>query len=247
MQLYIIRHCQSENNALWVNTGSGNGRLADPALTATGHEQAKQLAQFLGRPENKNTLPANDHSNRIGFDITHLYSSLMRRSLETSLPISQALNLPLIAREDIHERGGIYLRDPDSEERVGLPGPNRDHFRSHYPGLTLPDSLGEEGWWNRPYEDGEAAVERAKVFWHWLWSTHGETSDRVAMVTHAGFVQSLFHVLFESPLVYKSMGEGREIWIKINNGSITRIDFIEEVIRVNYQNWTNFLPFNLIT
>ncbi len=41
MQLYIIRHGQSFNNALWDRTGGGNGRLPDPHLTEIGQQQAE--------------------------------------------------------------------------------------------------------------------------------------------------------------------------------------------------------------
>jgi 2,3-bisphosphoglycerate-dependent phosphoglycerate mutase len=36
MQLYLIRHAQSTNNVLWSETGGGEGRVADPELTAVG-------------------------------------------------------------------------------------------------------------------------------------------------------------------------------------------------------------------
>ena len=47
MQLYFIRHGQSENNARWMSTGSHRWRSEDPGLTEVGQQQAEILAQFL--------------------------------------------------------------------------------------------------------------------------------------------------------------------------------------------------------
>ena len=247
MQLYIIRHCQSQNNELWKRTGSSNGRLADPPLTATGYQQAELLAQHLADPLRGQVRSRSIENSILAYNMTHLYCSLMRRSIETGLAISEAIALPLTIREDIHERGGIYLKNPESQEREGLPGPNRDFFQTTYPSLVLPDTLGEDGWWNRPYEDREMALSRAGDFLRWLVAEHDGTEDRVALVTHGGFIQSLFQTLFQSPLIENSLRATREIWFKANNGSITRIDFMEEVIRLTYQNRVDFFPAHLIT
>ena len=122
MQLYFIRHAQSENNALWMRTRSGEGRLADPALTRAGWRQARLLAKFLAQNHAAARTTGWDSQNRGGFGLTHLYCSLMRRAAATGSEIAQALDLPLIGWADIHERGGIYLKDEDSGEMVGLPG-----------------------------------------------------------------------------------------------------------------------------
>src|SRR5215213_7908064 len=105
MQLYFIRHGQSANNALWDNTGGSKGRSEDPELTEVSRRQAALLAQYLS-----------ENGNRFGF--THLYTSLMIRSVETAIAVGQSLNLPVHAWEDIHESGGIY-QDQDNGEPIG--------------------------------------------------------------------------------------------------------------------------------
>jgi len=236
MQLFIIRHCQSENNALWRENGSDDGRFPDPSLTDIGHQQAQILANFLAST-----------SGTEAFGITHLYCSLMRRSVQTATPIAGALDLPLLAHNDIHERGGIYLKNPQTEINEGLPGPNRDHFQAHHPHLILPESLGEEGWWNRPYEEREDALPRARRFFTWLEESHGGTDDRVAIISHGGFVQSLFSILLGAAMVFTTTESSRELWIKTNNGSISKVDFWEEAIRFTYLNRVEFYPPHLIT
>ena len=141
MQLYLIRHCQSENNALWLRTGSSDGRLADPPLTELGHKQAVRLAEFMAGRLDSNTAVEDDTLDRRGIDLTHLYCSLMTRSIETGQYIAGTFGLPLVARDDIHERGGIYLEDPHTNEKNGLPGPNKDHFSRNFPVVTLPAEL----------------------------------------------------------------------------------------------------------
>jgi len=102
MQLYFIRHGQSENNALWMSTGSYKGRGEDPGLTAVGRQQAEILAQFLRRADSTLRQPF-DFQNVAGFGTTHLYSSLMVRAVATGTIIADALDLPLAAWEDLHE------------------------------------------------------------------------------------------------------------------------------------------------
>ena len=47
MRLYLIRHCESENNRLMRDMGREQANLADPGLTALGHKQAMILGSFL--------------------------------------------------------------------------------------------------------------------------------------------------------------------------------------------------------
>lgn len=248
MQLYLIRHCQSENNALWHTTGSAEGRSKDPALTKLGHQQAQHLAQFIAGKQAQDPISSDDNVlDRGGIQLTHVYCSLMRRAIETGFYIADALDLPLVARMDIHERGGIYLQDPQTNINQGLPGPNREHFEKKYPSLVLPDSLGEEGWWNQPYEPRDTALLRAQSMLEWLISAHDGTDDNVGLVIHGGFIQSIFSTLFHIPMLGDNFSNGRDLWIKANNGSITRIDFLDRVVRLNYQNRFEFIPQQLAT
>jgi 2,3-bisphosphoglycerate-dependent phosphoglycerate mutase len=240
MQLYFIRHGQSENNALWMRTGSHEGRSEDPGLTEVGRQQSELLAQFLRRADPNLATNGSDIQNVAGFGITHLYTSLMVRAVETGTIIARALDLPMVAWVALHEYGGIYLRDKETNERVGLPGRNRAYFEAHYPDLVLPDSLGEAGWWNRPYEEPEQRLPRAKRFLHDLLEKHGHTDDRAAVVSHGGFYNYLLAALLNLP--------GREgHWFVMNNAAISRIDFHEDEIWLVYLNRADFLPKDLIT
>ena len=121
MQLYVIRHAQSENNARWAQSGSDSERLADPPLTSLGVQQAQRLAQFLALGEGAGD-GERDPFNHRGFGLTHLYCSLMQRAVHTADILAETLALQPQGWAEIHERGGIYEQDPQTGARVGLPG-----------------------------------------------------------------------------------------------------------------------------
>jgi 2,3-bisphosphoglycerate-dependent phosphoglycerate mutase len=239
MQFYFIRHGQSENNALWRrSTDYVKVRNEDPGLTEVGRQQAEFLAQFL--QDTATAIHDRDHQNIAGFGITHLYSSLMLRAVATGTIIAKTLDLPLVAWEDLHERGGIYLEDEQTGEYIGQPGKNRAYFETHYPDFVLPDSLGEAGWWNRPFEEPEQRLTRVKRFWRDLLERHGRTDDRVAVISHGGFHHDLLTTILNLP-------ETEGHWFALNNAAMTRLDFNDDRIGLIYLNRVDFLPKALIT
>jgi 2,3-bisphosphoglycerate-dependent phosphoglycerate mutase len=242
MQFYFIRHGQSENNLRWLETGSHNGRDEDPDLTTLGWRQAGRLARFLQQPVTEPGEFAGDFDpqNALGFGITHIYCSLMVRAVTTGVVVAQALDLPLVAWEEIHEVGGIHVRDEATGERRGLPGKNRAHFEEHYVQLVLPDGLGASGWWSRPFETHEERPSRARRVLEELLERHGGTDHRVAVVSHGGFYNHLMHALLNLP------GSDKP-WFSMNNAAISRIDFEAEGTWIQYTNRADFLPREMIT
>ena len=240
MQLYFIRHAQSANNALWAQLGDSKGRSHDPELTETGYRQAQALAEFLCRSNPAVSIEGRDPQNVAGFGLTHLYCSLMVRAVATGSIVAEALKLPLVAWPDVHESGGIYLDDEVTGEPIGLPGNSRSYFEANYPGLVLPDSLAEQGWWNRPHEPAEERPIRAQRFWHELCDRHGATNDRVAVFSHGGFYHHWLTALLGMP-------EREDLWFSMNNTAITRIDQVDQYTNVIYTNRVDFLPRELVT
>jgi 2,3-bisphosphoglycerate-dependent phosphoglycerate mutase len=240
MQLYFIRHGQSQNNWLYASTQSWEGRSEDPDLTPLGRQQAERLAQFLQQSASRRAVPFPDPQNVGGFGITHLYCSLMVRAIATGTVVARALGLPLVAWEEIHEAGGIHHKDPETGQPVGQPGNNRAYFEAHHPGLVLPDSLADEGWWNRPFEDRDQRPARARRFLDQLIQQHGNSTHRVAIISHGGFYSQFMRSLLSPPAE-------PPIWFGLNNVGITRLDFDEDHIWVQYMNRTDFLPRDMIT
>ena len=239
MRFYYIRHGQSINNALYDSTGKSDGRNEDPELTVVGHQQARLLARFIRAKD----VEAADHNlalKRDYFGFTHLYTSLTMRSVQTGVAMAEALQIPLVGWPEIHETGGIYLEDPASGELKGLPGKTRSFFQENYPKLVLPESLTEEGWWNRPYESYEERQSRAKTVLQTLLARHGGTDDRVAIISHGGFYVQLMRQIFDM--------KGENIWFLLSNTGISRIDF-ETVGSADliYHNRTDHLPDRLLT
>lgn len=237
MQLYFIRHAQSANNKLYEETGSWDGRNSDPELTELGHEQAQRLAEHVACLNGG--TPRRDYANRGGFGFTHLYSSPMVRALATATYLSAALDLPLEVREDLHEIGGIFYIDDETGERIGQPGKTRLELAARFPQAQLPETLGEDGWWNRSPESAELQPLRARRIVCDLRERHSP-DDRIAVVSHGGFYNLVLAELLGIQAV-------KGFWFLINNTGITRLNFETEGVGLAYANRLEHLPAEMIT
>lgn len=241
MQLYFVRHAQSENNLLWDKNGSGEGRSEDPGVTHSGLQQIKLLADFLSRNVIKsNNIPRKDYHNRFGFHFTHLYASPMIRATETGYAVARRLNIPLRLWVDLHEGGGIYL-DKESGDTIGLSGQNQSYYLEKFPGILMDPLITENGWWNKPFEPVESRIDRAKRVVTTLKNRHS-SEDVIAIFSHGGFFN-----YFLAEILNQNKSEST--WIDLNNTGITRIDINDEIGRTNivYINKVDHLPDNLIT
>lgn len=247
MELYFVRHAQSANNALYAETGSTDGRHSDPPLTDAGHQQARLVARRLAQPLDT-PLDYAARLNRRGYGLTHLYCSLMVRAVETGGYIAEATGLPLVAWAEIHERGGVHLLDPQTGIDQGLSGEGRSYYQTHFPALALPETLTDAGWWNRDPEGLEETLPRALAFWEQLLARHGETDDRVAVVSHGGFFQALMTVVAGHGRPDPLPGfERDDLWFSVANTSINRFDIEPGFVAVRYLNDVAHLPPELIT
>ena len=241
MELFLIRHAQSENNRLWDLTKSHINRSQDPDLTEIGQRQSELLAEFLSH---ESILPRNgihDVQNIHGFHLTHIYSSLMIRAVKTGIVTAEKLGLSLIGWEDLHEEGGIFLYDPGSGEKEGMDGKTREYFIQNFPGLLVPEDLGEGGWWKRrPYETEKSCGIRARRVVDQVLKRHKNPGDKVVLFTHGGFYNKIMKVILRLP-------DDSSLWFSINNCAITRIDFSQGERSIAYMNRIDFLPRDLVT
>lgn len=228
MQLFFIRHAQSENNALWLRTGSHKSRKEDPDLSTDGKFQLKYLKKYLSSILNNKT------------PFTHLYTSPMVRAVKTGIVVSNVIQLPLVAWIDLHETGGIVLEDEQTGEMVGMPGNNRYFFQQHFPELILPASIDGKGWWNRPYESEKEQIERAKRVINLLLEKHNKNDDKVVIISHCGFYNVLVRTLL-------GLQNEDSYWFELNNAAMTRIDFIQNRIIFVFQNQNDYMPEKLIS
>ncbi len=229
MLLYFIRHAESENNALWTQTASSEGRVDDPELTDLGREQAKLAAALLAGENQTPPYLQDDPFDGLGFKITHLYSSLMWRALSTAQIIARAIQRPILGQAEIHEGGGVWLADEESGEFVGLPGKSPSALKKAFPELTLPENLNPEGWWSKPFEPFEERMPRAHRVLSWLMAQHGGRDDRVAFVSHVAFYNYFMSAVFGSQ-------ERLQVWFNLNNCGITKLHFQNGEVQIIYSN-----------
>ncbi len=187
MDLFLIRHGESYNNAL----EDSSQRVSDPPLTALGEEQAERVASHLARGGH---LDPAERDGRPGLD--SLYCSPMLRALQTARPIAGALGAAAEVWVDIHEVGGIWQAG-----KGDLHGMSRAEIESGFPGVGLPDGVGEDGWWpggqeTKPAGRGRAIAvagelqERARQS-----EERGDTPERLAIVTHGDYMSGLIKAL----------------------------------------------------
>ena len=245
MDLYIIRHAQSTNNALPPETEAAT-RVCDPLLTELGHRQAERLAEHLatGCDGWGETVSADPEAGGDGcvstYGITRLVCSPMRRALLTAQPISRALGLQPEVWLDIHEHGGIYLDHDAPVGRVGYPGITRGELEAQFPGYRAPGELTETGWWRAGFEEWAVCVARAAGVASRL-REQATSTDRLAMVTHGAFASVLIMALVSTP---PSAG----VHFSHNNTGISLVRFRPDGgIRLRYLNRVAHLQPAMIT
>ena len=140
MQLFLIRHAESENNARPTYQ-----RVEDPAVTPVGRLQAEALAQWAK-----------------SLKIDTLITSPFRRALQTSRSLlNQSPAKQVYVWHNVFERGGCYLGygDVDIQPQPGL---GRSAIAQELPLAVLDDSITEAGWWaGNPKETDEQTEVRA--------------------------------------------------------------------------------------
>lgn len=260
MILYLIRHAQSVNNARPVEE-----HVPDPPLTELGEQQAERLAEYLAA--GNHVSPYDDHNG----DITALYCSAMHRSLQTASIVREAVGVSPEVWVDIHEHGGIFARNGDSE-LIGLPGKSRQDIQAEFPGCILSDDVTEAGWW---HDDGREdlpgcqarAIRVASQLRRWareerqalsganndglvdtLWqgarTLTGDTIDReqcIVLISHGTFMSMLVKAL-------TNILPAEQIHHTHYNTGITRFDFFDDGrMALHYLNRTEHLPADLVS
>ena len=270
MKLYLIRHAQSQNNALADAAqqrnasgqagASGNANelpaaffpSADPPLTDIGEAQAQRVAEHLHTHPDKTDV-RDGVAKESGHRFDRLYSSAMLRALQTAQPIANALDLKPEVWLQVHEEGGIWL-----SRKRGRPGDEgglkRSQVAARFPEFALPDpdELSESGWWHGPAETRPQLISRARQVAADIRarfvgpeSTNGDpqgsASLRIAVVSHGTFLNFLLqHLLHDHA--------PENTYLSHHNTGITRLDFSSEgKVFLRYQNRVDHLPCELVT
>ncbi len=221
MQVYLIRHAQSENNALTAETI--HRRKVDPALTALGYLQRQRLADFLGNEVDE--IP-----------IKQLYTSAMYRSLLTSQPLGEALSLQPQLWLDLHEKGGMFARQNGHVNGYG--GMSRAAIAEAFPSVQLSEGVTERGWYDAALgmEPETHSHYRAIKVADELRSL-AEVDSVVALVSHAGFLDLLIKALFN-----QLPSRPHTMHYYHNNTAVTRIDITRGRVVMHYMNRLDHIP-----
>ncbi len=246
MKFYLIRHAQSANNQLWNGSDDTEGRSPDPEITDIGHKQAELLAEHLAHPSAEPRQHPFNPGHHTGFALTHLYCSLMTRSILTAEYIASKCDIELQALHDIFEKNGVYEID-ENGDLVGLPGPGRNYFIERFPVLSLPETVDDSGWWNRAAEDHDEFIERVRSVVGNLKQQPANDDTSIAMVAHGDFIDQFVNELMG---VARHCHNYTSDWVAnwaFHNTSISRFDFIDGAHNVVYLNRIDHLPAELVT
>jgi len=229
MELFLIRHGQSTNNALtdWTQ------RVEDPLLTASGERQAQHTAAHVAAGLHLHPT-ARDAARPV---LDQLYCSPMIRAMQTADAIAREVGLAPEVWVDIHEVGGVYLDHGD--RKVGYPGRPRRELAHWFPRCILAPELTDDGWWNRDFEEAHVAHDRAVNVARAL-RERAQTDARVGLVSHGDFLSALLKVL-------GGLAPDSGIYYEHRNTGITCIDLTPQGARVRYLNRVDHLPEELDT
>ena len=216
MELLLVRHAQSTNNA-----DPGN-RVPDPGLTELGTRQAAAVAP---------------HVAALGpFDA--LYSGPFIRTLHTAIPISSALSLPIRVAVELHEWGGMVDELPDGP--VSLPGLTREQMLEVVPGAILADGVTDAGWWFEEWRGvddvARQAARDASRFLFDLHRAHGP-DERICAVVHAGSGDSIIRAAIGI--------DTRGQCFETGNTALSSVTWTDGVAQIGYVNCMDHLPVDL--
>ncbi len=169
----------------------------DSPLSVLGRRQATLVAERLNE-----------------MDVTCVISSPLICALETANTIVEVTDLPeMVVWPE--------LREGFSGQYRGL---GRTELLRRFPRAVLSPSITEDGWYHGDdsYESLFKRCHHARA----LLLSHCGIDDRVAVVTHGGFVNYLLHVIIGVP-------EDAPRWFELANGTISTIHFVSPEARAS--------------
>ncbi len=194
-RLLLIRHGQTDHNM----QGFVSGRNDIP-INETGHQQAKKMAERVKKE----------------FPIDVLYSSPLKRAVQTAQYLSQAFNLPVIPDQNLIEYGFGEIANTKiknlRETKPELSQNVDDWFHGEYSDSPIrPDIPGSESF--------DELKSRIQAFTDMILEKHA--GQMIAVVSHGGFIKSY--------IFYQVGGDfSRYIPFWVDNVSLSIIDFYKK-------------------
>ncbi|MGJ6981093.1 histidine phosphatase family protein [Aestuariimicrobium soli] len=210
MQLLIIRHGQSANNVAMEGPLGEAGRVPDPTLTDLGRAQAEAVGAWIAergpRPQ-------------------RLFTSLMRRTIETAAPLARRLDLPVEPHPRLFETGGMF--EGAYVDRVPGTGSPASVLRSLAHSVVLPEGVDETGWYRAEVESAQQVARRALELADWL---HTLDQECVALVIHGAIGSVLMSALLDPASVARLADDPAAdthhlpVWFKLDNSSVSLLE-----------------------
>ncbi|TWU48211.1 histidine phosphatase family protein [Rubripirellula reticaptiva] len=222
MQLYLIRHAESENNARAAYL-----RVEDPGITAVGRLQCQHLALWIK-----------------SLSIDHLITSPFLRTLQTTRYVTDVNRADVQVWHDVFERGGCFRgHGPDATEGgIGLGRADViRHVVDDANRCTVDSTIKETGWWGgqRRETDDEACARAGKVVKR-LSATFGSSGQAVVAIIHADFKRALLAQMLNASVDPRIFGA-------LRNTGISKLDFDGDRWTLDWFNSVTHLPHKLIT
>ncbi|MGB7325094.1 MAG: histidine phosphatase family protein [Rubripirellula sp.] len=222
MQLYLIRHAESENNARAAYL-----RVEDPGITAVGRLQCQHLASWI------KTL-----------SIDQLITSPFLRTLQTTRYVTDVNRADVQVWHDVFERGGCFRgHGPDATE--GGIGLGRTDVVRHVVAdanrCVVDPTIEETGWWGgkRRETDDEARARAGKVVQRFV-AAFGNSGQTVVAIIHADFKRALLAQMLDT-------SADPSIFGALRNTGISKLDFDGDRWSLDWFNSVTHLPHKLIT
>jgi 2,3-bisphosphoglycerate-dependent phosphoglycerate mutase len=222
VHLLIIRHGQSANNVAMEASRGEAGRVADPALTDLGTRQAEAVGRWLA-----------DHGPRP----ERIFTSLMRRTIETAAPLARALGVPVEPHQELFESGGVF--EGAYLDKVAGPGSPASVLTDLAHEVVLPAGVDESGWYRAEVESAQQVCQRALGLAEWLRSMEEEC---VALVIHGAIGSVLMSALLH-PEPVRALAQDPAadaaklpLWFRLDNTSVSLLELVADQVEVDWIN-----------
>jgi len=221
MELYLIRHAESANNARPTYE-----RVEDPDITAVGRLQATHLARWL------ETLK-----------IDGFITSPFRRTLQTAAAVLDATVHRLDVWHNVFERGGCF-RGYDEATLAGAMGMGRADILKlmggHAERCLLDETILDTGWWGgKDRETDEQAKRRAAEVCQRLQARFCD-GQVVVLLIHADLKRLMLEALLNDQVDVSQLGA-------LRNAGVSKVNRIDGRWQLDYFNSVTHLPARLIT
>lgn len=145
------------------------GGWSSTELAFEGIRQAEGLAEYFFNMQNE-------------YNIKKIYSSDLKRAVQTAEKVSEKLDIPVVFKRN--------FREVNNGDLAGLDNEKAD--------IIYPNLYWKKLGWNENYPNGESPAdffERVSTAWNDFLKTVKKENENVILVTHGGVIQIILSIL----------------------------------------------------